>query len=115
MSAATLERRGSTSTPPARSLVQRLDALDRANDVRIRRASLKRDLKGGRVTIYALLMDPPEWTGTMRLFDLLMAVPTLGRVKVNKALGRCQISPSKTVGGLTQRQRDEVVALLRRR
>jgi hypothetical protein len=36
-------------------------------------------------------------------------------VKVNKILGQCKISPSKTVGGLSQRQRGELVTLMRRR
>ena len=33
---------------PERSLAQRMDALKRANDIRTRRAQLKRDLKAGR-------------------------------------------------------------------
>jgi hypothetical protein len=49
------------------------------------------------------------------VFDLLLAVPKYGRVKVNKILGTCKISPSKTVGGLSERQRRELVALMRRR
>jgi len=36
---------------PVRSLDQRMDALKRANDVRVRRAKLKKDLKDGRVRI----------------------------------------------------------------
>jgi hypothetical protein len=36
-------------------------------------------------------------------------------VKVNKILTQCRISPSKTIGGLSQRQRAELVALMRRR
>jgi hypothetical protein len=36
-------------------------------------------------------------------------------VKVNKVLSQCRISPSKTLGGLSERQRGELVALLRRR
>jgi len=33
----------------------------------------------------------------------------------NKILQQCRISPSKTVGGLSERQRTELVELLRRR
>jgi hypothetical protein len=33
-------------------------------------------------------------------------------VKVNKILGRCRISPSKSLGGMSERQRGEVVAHL---
>jgi hypothetical protein len=100
---------------PERSLVQRMEALARANDVRSRRAQLKRDLKAGRQPIHELLLRPPEFLETAKVFDLLLAVPKYGRVKVNKILSQCKISPSKTVGGLSQRQRTELVALMRRR
>jgi hypothetical protein len=100
---------------PERSLLQRMEALQRANDIRSRRAQLKRDLKAGRQPIHELLLGPPEYLETAKVFDLLLAVPKYGRVKVNKILTQCKISPSKTVGGLSQRQRTELVALMRRR
>ena len=102
------------SAAPERSLTQRLDALERANEVRTKRAKLKRDLKGGRCSIHELLMNPPDFVSTAKVFDMLLAVPKYGRVKVNKVLTQCRISPSKTIGGLSQRQRDELVSLLRR-
>ena len=102
------------SAAPERSLVQRLDALQRANEVRTRRAQLKRDLKGGRVSIHSLLLKPPEYLHSAKVFDMLLAVPKYGRVKVNKILAQCRISPSKTIGGLSERQRTELVSLLRR-
>jgi hypothetical protein len=97
-----------------RSLTQRLDALDRANEIRTRRARLKSDLKAGRTSIDAVLLDPPPFVETAKVFDMLLAVPKYGRVKVNKILGQCRISPSKTISGLSERQRKELVALLRR-
>jgi hypothetical protein len=100
---------------PERSLVQRMEALQRANDIRSRRAQLKRDLKAGRQAIQELLLDPPEYLETAKVFDLLLAVPKYGRVKVTKILSTCRISPSKTLGGLSQRQRTELVELMRRR
>lgn len=100
---------------PERSLVQRMEALQRANDIRSRRAQLKRDLKAGRTSIADLLLDPPEYVMTAKVFDLLLAVPKYGRVKVTKILSLCRISPSKTLGGLSERQRGELVALLKRR
>ena len=104
-----------SSAAPERSLTQRLDALERANEVRTKRAQLKRDLKGGRTSIHSLLLDPPAYVETAKVFDMLLAVPKYGRVKVNKILATCRISPSKTIGGLSQRQRDELVDLMRRR
>ena len=99
---------------PERSLTQRMEALQHANEIRTRRAQLKKDLKGGRVSIHTLLLDPPEYLQTAKVFDMLLAVPKYGRVKVNKVLQQCRISPSKTIGGLSQRQRSELVSLLRR-
>jgi hypothetical protein len=102
------------STAPERSLNQRMDALARANLIRTQRAQLKRDLKSGRLSIHTLLLDPPEYLETAKVFDMLLAVPKYGRVKVNKILVLCRISPSKTIGGLSERQRSELVSLLRR-
>jgi hypothetical protein len=99
---------------PERSLTQRMDALKRANEIRTRRATLKRDLKAGRVKIHDLLTEPPEYLQTAKVFDLLLAVPKYGRVKVNRILTHCRISPSKTIGGLSERQRNELVSYLPR-
>ena len=93
---------------------QRMRALRRANDIRTRRAQLKRDLKAGKAQVEGLLLDPPEWVMSAKVFDMILAVPKYGRVKANKILTQCRISPSKTIGGLSQRQRAELVQMLRR-
>ena len=99
---------------PERSLTQRMEALHRANEIRTRRAQLKRDLRAGRTSIHQLLLEPPDWVETAKVFDMLLAVPKYGRVKANKVLNQCRISPSKTIGGLSERQRTELVQMLRR-
>jgi hypothetical protein len=104
----------STSAAPERSLDQRMEALRRANDIRSKRAQLKRDLKAGKVKIQTLLLDPPEYVQTAKVFDMLLAVPKYGRVKTNRILNTCRISPSKTIGGLSERQRNELVSHLRK-
>jgi len=101
------------SKAPERSPTQRMEALGRANSIRTNRARLKQDLKAGRVSIFPLLTEPPDYLGTAKVADILLAIPKYGRVKVNKALDRCRISPSKTFGGLTPRQREELLAYLR--
>jgi hypothetical protein len=107
-------RAAQTGITPERSLTQRMDALKRANEIRTQRARLKRDLKAGRMQIHGLLLDPPDYLATAKVFDLLLAVPKYGRVKVNRILTHCRISPSKTIGGLSERQRNELVSYLRR-
>ena len=99
---------------PLRSLDQRMEALKRANDIRVRRAKLKKDLKEGRAQIERVLSNPPEYVETAKVFDILMAVPKFGRVKAAKLLNQCRISQSKTVGGLSDRQRTELVGLFSR-
>lgn len=100
------------STMPARSLQQRFDALAKANDVRVNRARRKRDLKARRVHVTGLLRELPPELETMKVFDLLLAAPSYGRVKVNKLLAAHRIAPSKTVGGLSDRQRRELLLAL---
>ena len=91
-----------------------MEALKRANDIRVRRAKLKKDLKDGRVRVQVILGDPPDYVETAKVFDILMAVPKFGRVKAARFLNQCRISQSKTVGGLSDRQRSELIELFRR-
>jgi hypothetical protein len=91
-----------------------MEALKRANDIRVRRAKLKKELKEGNASIEAVLLDPPEFVETAKVLDMLMAVPKFGRVKAARLLNQCRISQSKTVGGLSDRQRTELVGLFRR-
>ena len=91
-----------------------MEALKRANDIRVRREKLKKDLKTGSIRIEQILSDPPEFVSTAKVFDILMAVPKFGRVKASRFLNQCRISQSKTVGGLSERQRAELIGLFNR-
>lgn len=88
-------------------------ALQRANAIRTSRAQLKRDLATGRCAIDTALLYPPEYIGTAKVFDILLALPRFGRVEVSKVLMQCGIATTRTIAGLSQRQRDELVTLLR--
>lgn len=98
---------------PERSLAQRMHALAYANEIRTQRATYKRDLKAGRADLVDGLLEPPAWLETAKVLDLLLAVPKVGRVKASKILRVVVVSPSKTIGGLSQRQRTELVVALR--
>lgn len=89
-----------------------MDALRRANDIRSERARLKEALRNGDIAIIDVLSDPPGCVATAKVLDLLLAVPKYGRVKANKLLERCRVSSSKTVNGLTPRQRKELLDML---
>lgn len=97
-----------------RTLEQRLAALERANEIRTRRAQLKRDVRAG-IPFMALVWEPPDWLLTMQVYDLLLAVPKLGKRKAEQIMRRLRISHQKTVGGLSERQRVDLLSELGRR
>ncbi len=77
----------------------------------MQRAQLKRALKAGETTFDQILLDPPDYVLTAKVYDMLLAVPRLGRVRAGRLLTQCRISQSKTIGGLSERQRGELVEL----
>jgi hypothetical protein len=98
---------------PRRSADQRREALAQANEVRAKRAQLKRDLKAGRVSIVELIADPAPYLATAKVMELLRALPAYGPIKATRLLENCQVSLTKSVGGLSERQRTELVRVLR--
>ena len=102
------------SAASGRSLDYRSTALRRANEVRIARSQLKKQLQAGTVRIEVVLASPPEHVLRAKLLDLLVAAPRLGPVKAARLLHSVGISESKTVAGLSERQRALLVELLTR-
>jgi hypothetical protein len=98
---------------PGRSREQRLRALRLANEVRSARAQLKKDLASRKIELARILAEPPEYVRTARVRDLLLALPKIGSVKASRILADCGIAHSKTLGGLTERQRSELLNRLR--
>ena len=103
---------GSGSVTPSRSSAQRLEALRRANEIRIGRAHLKRALAAGSVRVSEILAAPPECVKTQKVQALLLALPKYGPARVARLLAQCQISSAKTVAGLSERQRGELIGRL---
>jgi hypothetical protein len=89
---------------PNRTTAQRFEALERANRIRSDRKLLKREIKAGRVTLFDLLSDPPEYLLSAKVYDFVLACPRAGRSKADQAFKRAGVSPSKTFGGITEHQ-----------
>ena len=89
-------------------------ALRQANETRKGRARLKKDLAAGKVRIEEVLARPPDFVQTAKVYDLLLALPKVGPARAARTLSHCRIAHSKTVGGLTDRQRAELIGRLRR-
>jgi hypothetical protein len=92
--------------------LQRMDALEEANFIRYCRMNLKRNLKEGNIDAIDLIKHPPPYIKTMKLFDLLVAAPRIRQPTAKRIL--CLISPYTTVGELTIRQRDAVIARIQK-
>jgi len=99
---------------PRRSREQRLHALQRANEVRSARAKLKKELAAGTIELAQILADPPASVRTARVRDVLVVLPKIGSVKAGRILAQCGIAHAKTLGGLTDRQRDELIKRFQR-
>lgn len=97
---------------PVRSLDQRMAALEVANRIRIDRAKMKRALKAGSMSVIDVLAEPEGYAYGMKVEQLLIAVPKIGKVKTMLLMRDCMIASSKTVGGLSPRQRDELIRRL---
>lgn len=96
----------------AQPLEQRLSALDHANRVRAWRARFKRDLKTHPDLAIFQLSTPTPWIESMRVSELVRALPYYGEQKTMRLLWRCGIPAEKTIGTLTQRQRDAITKAL---
>ena len=99
---------------PRRTDQQRLAALERANKIRILRAELKREIRSRERNAVEIILDPPWYAENMKARDVLLAIPIHGPVKVGKLMRIVGVSPAKTVGGLSVRQRDALARELRR-
>jgi hypothetical protein len=108
-----VESGSQTLSVPPRSREQRQAALARANEVRVARAQLKRELAAGTIELAQLLSVPPASAERAKVEELLLAVPRIGPARAQRALAHCRIAETKTVAGLSDRQRAELIDFLR--
>ena len=95
-----------------RGTSQCMQALARANEVRLARAALKRDVSAGRRDIAAVITESPWEAESMSLSELLCSQRRWGRARSRKLLSSTALSEGKRVGTLTERQRGVLVAAL---
>ncbi len=84
---------------------QRLAALERANEIRLGRAALKRRIALGKVSAAEIILNCPDAAFSWPVGDLLMSQRRWGTTRCRKFLSRNQIGETKPVGALTDRQR----------
>jgi hypothetical protein len=101
-----------SSTASAVQIPQHMQALARANRVRLARAELKRAIGRSEVEVSEVIRDCPWETESMTLAELLTSQRRWGRTRARKLLQALALSENKRVGTLTPRQRALLVSAL---
>ena len=91
---------------------QCMQALARANQVRLARAALKREISAGRRGVTDVIRQSPWEVESMSLSELLCSQRRWGRARSRKLLSSIALSEGKRVGTLTERQRRILVGAL---
>lgn len=84
---------------------QHMQALARANRVRLARAELKRSIARGDLDAADVIKDCPWETESMTLAELLTSQRRWGRTRARKFLLGLAMNENKRLGTLTSRQR----------
>ena len=98
-----------TATQPA---AQHMRALQQANRVRLARAELKRQVSENETTVAEVVRSVPWEAESMAIAELLMSQHRWGRQRCRRFLAAIPMSETKTIGSMTDRQRDALASLL---
>ena len=91
---------------------QYMRALERANQVRLARAELKRRVAMNELGVAEVVMGCPWEAESMAIGDLLMSQRRWGQTRCRKFLAQVPMSEKKTIGSMTERQRRTLVGML---
>lgn len=91
---------------------QSLAALERANEVRLDRAAIKGQIRGGEISVASIVDETPASIETMTVGKLLAAQHRWGVKRTRRFLSYLAISENRTVGHLTERQRGLLIGAL---
>ncbi|MEA2498650.1 MAG: hypothetical protein QOH26_1055 [Actinomycetota bacterium] len=102
--------------PPPLTEEQRRAALQKAGIARRKRAELKEQLKSGRTSLKELVeQTSDEIVGKMKVSTVLESLPGVGRVRARKIMERLDISETRRMRGLGQKQKENLLSEFARR
>jgi hypothetical protein len=84
---------------------QYMDALRRANEVRLARAQTRREVATGELSVGEVVLACPRELRTMTVFELLAAQRRWGSKRARDLLGEVGLPETKSLGTMTERQR----------
>jgi hypothetical protein len=86
--------------------------LARANEVRLARAELKRQVADGEISAAHVILECPWEAASMTVSDLLTSQRRWGSTRCRKLLQSIPMSENKNIGSMTERQREALARLL---
>ena len=92
---------------------QHMQALARANKVRLARAELKRQVADGELSVADVVLDCPWEAESMTIADLLMSQHRWGHTRCRRFLVQVPMGETKTISSMTDRQRRCLAGRLR--
>ncbi len=102
----------SPTMAPAHDPPQHMQALQRANEVRLARAELKRKIGLGTLTVAEVILTCPWEASSMTIAELLTSQRRWGTARASKFLSGIGMPETKTVGSMTERQRGLLAAIV---
>src|SRR5271169_3042729 len=88
---------------------QHMRALQRANEVRLARAELKRRVTDGDTAAATVILTCPWEAESMAVAELLMSQHRWGHTRARRFLAGVPMTETKTIGSMTDRQRSSLV------
>lgn len=110
MSQATEPKMSAVPPPPALTEAQRRQALAKAGEARRRRAALKESLKSGKTKLGQVLESgADDVAAKLKVSAALESLPGVGKVRARRIMERLDISESRRVRGLGEKQRESLL------
>ena len=91
---------------------QHMRALARANEVRLARAQMKREIAAGHRHVLEVVSECPWEAESMTVGELLRSQRRWGRARSRKLINSVGLTENKQLGSFTQRQRGLLVHAL---
>ena len=94
---------------------QRMASLARGNTLRTRRKHLKEELGEDEVRLADVLLNEAEWLRGMRVREILLAAPGIGKHKADRALRATLLSSTTRLGKVSLPTRERLLAFVESR
>jgi hypothetical protein len=101
-----------TTTQTTETAPQHMQALRRANEIRLARSELKKNVARGDTAAAAVILTCPWEAESMTIFELLTSQRRWGATRARKFCGGIGMPETKTIGSMTERQQSLLAAML---